>query len=87
MIANAEDAGYKLLDRADLYSSEHGIGGIKMCIRDRQNTNLSNGTLKRNAKNSSFAYITMQFLSLIHILSFDAIRRLASARYWVASFF
>ena len=23
MIANAEDAGYKLLDRADLYSSEH----------------------------------------------------------------
>ena len=29
MIANAEDAGYKLLDRADLYSSEHGIGGIR----------------------------------------------------------
>ena len=26
-----------------------------------QNTNLSNGTLKRNAKNSSFDYITMQF--------------------------
>lgn len=29
MIANAEDAGYRLLDRADLYSSEHGIGGVK----------------------------------------------------------
>lgn len=29
LIANAEDAGYKLLDRADLYSSEHGIGGIR----------------------------------------------------------
>ena len=29
VIANAEDAGYKLLDRADLYSSEHGIGGIR----------------------------------------------------------
>ena len=29
MSANAEDAGYKLLDRADLYSSEHGIGGVK----------------------------------------------------------
>ncbi|WP_418699200.1 peptidylprolyl isomerase [Bacteroides sp.] len=29
MIANAEDAGYRLLDRADLYSSEHGIGGIR----------------------------------------------------------
>lgn len=26
-----------------------------------QNTNLSNGTLKQNAKNSSFDYITMQF--------------------------
>ena len=29
MIANAEDAGYRLLDRTDLYSSEHGIGGVK----------------------------------------------------------
>ena len=29
MVANAEDAGYKLLDRSDLYSSEHGIGGVK----------------------------------------------------------
>lgn len=31
-------------------------GGISM-----QNTNLSNGTVKKNAKNSSFDYITMQF--------------------------
>lgn len=29
MVANAEEAGYKLLDRNDLYSSEHGIGGVK----------------------------------------------------------
>lgn len=29
MIANAEDAGYRLLDRTDLSSSEHGIGGVK----------------------------------------------------------
>ena len=29
MSANAEDAGYKLLDRADLSSAEHGIGGVK----------------------------------------------------------
>ncbi len=29
MIANAEEAGYKLLDRKDLYSSEHGIGGVR----------------------------------------------------------
>lgn len=29
MEAAAEDAGYKLLERADLYSSEHTIGGIK----------------------------------------------------------
>ena len=29
LMANAEDAGYKLLDRNDLYSSEHGIGGIR----------------------------------------------------------
>ena len=28
MVANAEDAGYRLLERQDLYSSEHGIGGI-----------------------------------------------------------
>ncbi|MDR0895012.1 MAG: SurA N-terminal domain-containing protein [Prevotellaceae bacterium] len=27
--ANAEDEGYRLLDRADLYSSEHGIGSIR----------------------------------------------------------
>lgn len=29
MTANAEGAGYKLLDRNDLYSSEHGIGGVR----------------------------------------------------------
>ncbi|ADV43542.1 SurA N-terminal domain-containing protein [Bacteroides helcogenes] len=29
MVANAEDAGYRLLDKTDLYSSEHGIGGVK----------------------------------------------------------
>ena len=29
MAANAEEAGYKLLDRKDLYSSEHGIGGVR----------------------------------------------------------
>ncbi|MCD8184327.1 MAG: SurA N-terminal domain-containing protein [Bacteroides sp.] len=29
MVANAEDAGYRLLDRTDLYSSEHTIGGVK----------------------------------------------------------
>ena len=29
MTANAEDAGYRLLDKADLYSSEHGIGGVR----------------------------------------------------------
>lgn len=29
MVANAEDAGYKLLDRNDLYSSEHTIGGVR----------------------------------------------------------
>lgn len=29
MVANAENAGYRLLDRADLNSSEHGIGGVK----------------------------------------------------------
>lgn len=29
MTANAEGAGYKLLDRSDLYSSEHGIGGVR----------------------------------------------------------
>jgi peptidyl-prolyl cis-trans isomerase D len=27
--ANAEDAGYRLLDRSELYSSEHGIGSIR----------------------------------------------------------
>ena len=29
MVANAEDAGYRLLERNDLSSSEHGIGGIR----------------------------------------------------------
>lgn len=29
MVANAEDAGYRLLDRNDLYSSEHIIGGVR----------------------------------------------------------
>ena len=29
LVANAEDAGYRLLDRTDLYSSEHAIGGVK----------------------------------------------------------
>ncbi len=28
MTANAEDAGYKLLDRKELYNSEHTIGGV-----------------------------------------------------------
>lgn len=29
MVANAEDAGYRLLERNDLSSAEHGIGGIR----------------------------------------------------------
>ena len=29
MMANAEDAGYRLYPKDDLYSSEHGIGGVK----------------------------------------------------------
>ena len=29
MTVNAEEAGYKLLERKDLYSSEHGIGGVR----------------------------------------------------------
>ena len=29
MAANAEEAGYRLLDRKDLYSSEHTIGGVR----------------------------------------------------------
>lgn len=29
MVANAEEAGYRLLERNDLYSSEHGIGGVR----------------------------------------------------------
>ena len=29
VVANAEEAGYRLLERNDLYSSEHGIGGVK----------------------------------------------------------
>ena len=29
LVANAEDAGYRLLDRNDLSSAEHGIGGIR----------------------------------------------------------
>ena len=29
LTVNAEEAGYKLLERKDLYSSEHGIGGVR----------------------------------------------------------
>lgn len=29
LVANAEDAGYRLLDRSDVYSSEHTIGGVR----------------------------------------------------------
>lgn len=29
MVANAEEAGYKLLDRENLYSYEHAIGGVR----------------------------------------------------------
>lgn len=29
MTANAEEAGYKLLDRSDISSAEHGIGGVR----------------------------------------------------------
>lgn len=29
LVANAEDAGYRLLDRTDLYSAEHNIGGVR----------------------------------------------------------
>ena len=29
MMANAEDAGYRLYPKNDLYSSEHGVGGIR----------------------------------------------------------
>ena len=29
MVANAEEAGYRLLDRMDLSSSEHNIGGVR----------------------------------------------------------
>ena len=29
MVANAEEAGYRLLDRADLSSSEHSVGGVR----------------------------------------------------------
>lgn len=29
MVANAEEAGYRLLDRADLNSSEHAVGGVR----------------------------------------------------------
>jgi peptidyl-prolyl cis-trans isomerase D len=29
VVENAEDAGYRLLERNDLYSSDHGIGGVK----------------------------------------------------------
>ena len=29
MVANAEEAGYRLLERNDLYSSEHGIGDVR----------------------------------------------------------
>lgn len=29
VVKNAEDAGYRLLERNDMYSSDHGIGGIR----------------------------------------------------------
>ncbi len=29
MVANAEEAGYRVLDRSDLHSSEHTIGGVR----------------------------------------------------------
>ncbi|NDV82401.1 peptidylprolyl isomerase [Bacteroides sp. 51] len=29
VVENAEDAGYRLLERSDLYSSDHGVGSIK----------------------------------------------------------
>lgn len=29
LVNNAEDAGYRIFDRADLYSSEHTIGGVR----------------------------------------------------------
>lgn len=29
MVANAEDAGYRVLDKMDLYNSEHTIGGVR----------------------------------------------------------
>ncbi|EJX04182.1 peptidyl-prolyl cis-trans isomerase [gut metagenome] len=29
LVANAEDAGYRLYPKNDLYSSEHGIGGVR----------------------------------------------------------
>ena len=29
IVENAEDAGYRLLERNDLYNSDHGIGGVK----------------------------------------------------------
>jgi peptidyl-prolyl cis-trans isomerase D len=29
VVENAEDAGYRLLERNDLYSSDHGVGGVK----------------------------------------------------------
>ena len=29
VVKNAEDAGYRLLERSDLYSSDHGVGSIK----------------------------------------------------------
>ena len=32
MVASAEEAGYRLLDRADLNSSEHGIGGVRLSL-------------------------------------------------------
>ena len=29
LVANAEDAGYRVLDKSDLYNSEHTIGGVR----------------------------------------------------------
>ena len=48
----ANPASYTAIDSLTLFFD----GGISL-----QNTNFSNGTIKQNAKNSSFDYITMQF--------------------------
>lgn len=51
-INSANPASYTAVDSVTFIFD----GGISL-----QNTNLSNGVLKKNAKNSSFDYITMQF--------------------------